>query len=463
MSRRPLVLALALALPGGASATDLLQTFDLARTGDTQLSIAESNTLNTKEGKVQARAALLPQLSGSVGYERSHSSRPGNFQQDEFGNVVAVGDTKGRTYGATLSQSIFDWSRIANLRAERANSTAADYNLNSSNQELITRTSAAYFDVLIAIESLAAAQTNEAAAKKQFDYTQKRLEVGLAPITDVHEARAQYDSARASTILSRNTLDDTYRALTELTGQPISNLQGLPDDFRPELPADQSAQGWVDRAVEQNPALKAAEFQKQAADFGVSSARAGHYPTLSFQGSYSNGANWDSVHGPGSPGISSDSEGHRWGITLNVPLFAGGATQSRVRQALAQRDIADDTVEQTKRALVRNTSNVYQALVAGVSEVEARRLAVVSAQSAYDASEVGLEVGTRTVLDVLQNQRTLFQAQVEYARSKYQYLQNRLLLEQAAGTLERADVEDVNRLLTVNAEARLAPAATSAN
>lgn len=461
MSRRPLVLALALALPFSASATDLLQTFDLARTGDTQLSIAEANTLNTKEGKVQARAALLPQLDGSVGYDRTHSSRPGSFQTDALGNVVSVGDTKGRSYGATLSQSIFDWSRISNLRAERANSTAADYNLNSSNQELITRTSAAYFDVLIAIESLAAAQTNEAAAKKQFDYTQKRLEVGLAPITDVHEARAQYDSARASTILSRNTLDDTYRALTELTGQPISNLQGLPDDFRPELPAEQSAQGWVDRAVEQNPALKAAEFQKQAADFGVSSARAGHYPTLSFLGSYNNGASWDSVHGPGSPGTSRDNEGYKWGVTLNVPLFAGGATQSRVRQALAQRDVADDTVEQTKRALVRNTSNVYQALVAGVSEVEARRLAVVSAQSAYDASEVGLEVGTRTVLDVLQNQRTLFQAQVEYARSKYQYLQNRLLLEQAAGTLERTDIEDVNRLLTVNAEARLAPASTT--
>ncbi len=110
---------------------------------------------------------------------------------------------------------------------------------------------------------------------------------------------------------------------------------------------------------------------------------------------------------------------------------------------------------------MRNTSNVYQALVAGVSEVEARRLAVVSAQSAYDASEVGLEVGTRTVLDVLQNQRTLFQAQVEYASAKYQYLQNRLLLEQAAGTLDRSDVEEVNRLLTVAAEARLAPATTT--
>ena len=453
MSRRPLVLALALALPFGANAADLLQTYELARTGDTQLSASESQTLIDKEGKVQARAALLPQLDGSVGYERSHSSRPGS----------PVGDTKGRSYGVGLSQSVFDWSRVANLRAQQAVSKSADYDLAAANQDLITRTSATYFDVLVAIESLAAAETNESASRKNFDYAQKRLDVGLAPITDVHEARAQYDSARANTILARNILDDAYRALTELTGQPISNLQGLPDDFRPELPADQSAQGWVDRALEQNPNLKSVEFQKESADFGVSSARAGHYPTLAFTGRYGNSADWDSVHGPFSPDISSEAEGYTWGLTLTVPLFSGGATQSRVRQALSQRDIADDQLEQTRRALVRNTSNAYQALVAGVSEVEARRLAVVSAQSAYDASQVGLEVGTRTVLDVLQNQRTLFSAQLEYARSKYNFLQNRLLLEQAAGSLDVADVQDINRLLTVSAEARLSPAATQSN
>lgn len=453
MSRRPLVLALALTLPFGANAADLLQTYELARTGDTQLAASESQTLIDKEGKVQARAALLPQIGGSAGYDRSHSSRPGS----------PVGDTKGRSYGVDFSQSIFDWSRIANLRAQQAVSKAADFDLAAANQQLITRTSATYFDVLVAIESLAAAETNEAASKKNFDYAQKRLDVGLAPITDVHEARARYDSARANTILARNLLDDTYRALTELTGQPVSNLQGLPDDFRPELPADQSAQGWVDRALEQNPGLKSVELQKQSAEYGVSSARAGHYPTISFNGGYSNGAGWDSVHGPASPNISSESEGYQWGITLNVPIFSGGLTQSRVRQALATRDIADETLEQTRRALVRNTSNAYQALVAGVSEVEARRLAVVSAQSAYDASQVGLEVGTRTVLDVLQNQQTLFAAKLEYARSKYNFLQNRLLLEQAAGTLEVSDVQDINRLLTVSAEARLAPADTQTN
>ena len=441
MSRRPLALALALALPSAANATDLMQTYELARTGDPQLSIAESTRLFDKEGAVQARAALLPQITGSAGYELTHSSRPGS----------PTGDGKSRSYGASVNQTIFDWSRIANLRGQRAISQAADYDLASANNELITRTSAAYFNVLIGIESLAAAETNEAASKKQFDYAQKRLDVGLAPITDVHEARAQYDSARANTILARNSLDDSYRALAEITGQPISGLKGLPDDFRPELPAEQNAQSWVDRALEQNPDLKSAEYSLESAQHGVSSARAGHYPTLNFRGAYNNGTDWDSVPGT----LSQDGEGYSWGVTLTVPIFSGGATQSGVRQALAQRDRASDGLEQTRRALIRNTSNAYQALVAGVSEVEARRLAVVSAQSALDASQVGLEVGTRTVLDVLQNQRTLFQAQVEYAQARYRFLQNRLLLEQAAGTLDGADVQDVNRLLTADAEARL--------
>ena len=142
-----------------------------------------------------------------------------------------------------------------------------------------------------------------------------------------------------------------------------------------------------------------------------------------------------------------------------MPIFSGGATQSRVREALANRDVGQDGYEQQKRAIVRNTRNAYQTLDAGISEIEARRLALVSAQAAYEASQVGLEVGTRTVLDVLINQQNLFEAQQTYALAKYNYLQNRLLLDQAAGTLDGSDVQDVNRLLTVDADAQLAPAA----
>lgn len=448
MIRRSLALALAVALsPLVANAADLLQVYEMARNGDPQLASAESNRLYTKEGQVQARAALLPSLGGTASLNRTRTSLEG---------VSGSTTSTARRYSISGEQTLFNWSQFANLRAQRDISKAADFDLESANDDLIVRTATTYFNVLVAIESLSAAQTNEAAAKKQFDYADKRLEVGLAPITDVHEARAQYDQARANTILARNTLADAYQALTELTGQPVQGLRSLPEDFRPELPANR---GDVDRlvadAITQNPALKAQELKVNAAESSVSAARGGHYPTLSLGGSWGKSANWGDSVGASSSGP--DATTNSIGLTLNVPIFAGGATQSYVRQALAQRDMAQDGYEQQKRALDRNTRNAYQAVVAGISEVEARRLAVVSAQSAYDASQVGLEVGTRTVLDVVQNQRTLFQAKLDYAQARYNFLLSRLQLSQAIGGLDVAEVQDVNRLLTQDAEAQLAP------
>ncbi len=474
MNRRPLALALAIALlpAAGVHAEDLLQTYELARAGDPQLAAAESGRLITREGAVQARAALLPQLNGSASYNRSKSTGPSTTNQfDPVTNdfVRINGDsestTNSRRLGVNVDQVLFDFGAFSRVGGQNARSRAADFTLESAGDSLVTRTSKAYFDVLVAIETLAAAEAQETALKKQFDFASKRLEVGLAPITDVHEARAQYDSARANTIVVRNALEDAYQALAEITGQPVRDLKGLPADFQPQLPAERDADGWVAAAIDNNPALKAKELQVQASDSDVNVARAGHLPTLTFGGSYGKNATWgDSTFTSTNPPFSStfptggESRGPSFGVTLNVPIFAGGATQSRVRQAIAQRDVAQDELEQQKRALVRNTRNAYQTLVAGVSEVEARRLALVSAQSAYDASQVGLEVGTRTVIDVLINQQNLFDAQRQYALAKYSFLQNRLLLEQAAGTLDIDDVQDVNRLLTADADAQLSPA-----
>ncbi len=449
MTRRSLALALAAALsPLAANAADLMQVYEMARTGDPQLSAAESNRLYSKEGQVQARAALLPSLNGQATLNRTRT---------ELEGISGSSVGKQRRYVVNADQTLFNWTQFANLRAQRDVSKAADFTLESANDNLIVRTATAYFNVLVAIESLGAAQTNEAAAKKQFDYADKRLEVGLAPITDVHEARAQYDQARADGILARNALEDAYQALTELTGQPVRNLRALPEDFRPELPADRgNVDTLVAEAIAQNPALKAQELLVSAAESGVSAARGGHYPTLSLGGSWGKSAAWGDSIGGSSNGP--DATTNSIGLTLNVPIFSGGATQSYVRQALARRDIEQDTYEQQKRALDRNTRNAWQTVVAGISEVEARRLALVSAQSAYDASQVGLEVGTRTVLDVVQNQRTLFSAQLNYAQSRYQFLLNRLQLSQAIGALDATEVQDINRLLTQDAEAKLQPA-----
>ena len=456
MIRRPLVFALALALlPASAFAEDLLQTYELARGGDPQLSAAESQRLATKEGAVQARAAMLPQINGSAGVSRTFPQGDSTVIDTDGDGIpdTSVGNEGATTrrFGVDADQMVFDFGRINTLRSQRAISRAADFQLDSAGDDLVTRTSQAYFNVLVAMETLAAAEAQEAALKKQFDFADKRLEVGLAPITDVHEARAQYDAARANTIVVRNALEDAYQALTEITGQPIRSLKALPQDFQPQLPSSQGVDEWIAAAIENNPDLKAQEYLLQSADADIQTARAGHLPSLYLGASYSDSK---TVSGGSSFGDGDGNRGGTLSLNLSVPIFSGGATSSRVRQAIAQRDVTQDQLEQLRRGLVRNTRNAYQTLVAGVSEVEARKAAVFSARSAYEASQVGLEVGTRTVLDVLVNQQTLFNAEREYALARYNFLQNRLLLEQAAGSLDVDDVQDVNRLLTVDASAR---------
>ena len=289
MIRRRLVLALAVALlPAAAAAEDLLQTYELARAGDPQFAAAESSRLFTREGAVQARAAMLPQIGGSASIARSESDSDGT--QVFGGTPLPASDSSNesttREYGVNLQQMVFDRSVFTQLKSRKALSRASDFQLEAAGDNLITRTSAAYFNVLIQLETLAAAEAAEAALQKQFEFASKRLEVGLAPITDVHEARAQYDSARANTILSRTQVADAYQALTEITGQPLGSVQGLPADFQPQLPVSEGADTWVQTAFDNNPALQAKQFQVESAEADVQTAQAGHWPTLYLGGRY---------------------------------------------------------------------------------------------------------------------------------------------------------------------------------
>ena len=292
MIRRTLAVSLVLALSSApVFAEDLMQTYELARLNDPQLSIAESSRLSTREGAVQARAALLPSLRGTASLGRAHESRE-------------TGTSRSRNYGATLGQAVFDWAAVSNLRSQRDVSTAADYDLEAAADDVISRTANAYFDVLVALETLTAAEAAEAAFQKQFDYADKRLEVGLAPITDVHEARAQYDGARANTILVRNALQDAYQALAEITGTPVHALKALPEDFKPELPVGGDAEAWVQRAIDTNPSLQASRYSVKASEHGVTAARAGHLPTLDLGATYRNNTGWYSP----SPGVVSATD-----------------------------------------------------------------------------------------------------------------------------------------------------------
>ena len=459
---RPLALALVLAgISAQAFATDLVQAYDLARNRDPQFASSEAQKNAQAEGVVQSRAALLPQVSADLTFNRAQTSSSGN--QVFAGTTTPISstysDSSSRSSGVTVRQSVFDFGNYTRLGASKARARLAESQYDAASDALIVRVADAYFNVLTQIETLASSRAEETAVKRQLDQAEKRLEVGLAPITDVHEARARYDSARAATILQATALDDAYEALAEITGQKLSNLKGLSPDFHPENSDTRTIEEWVQTALDNNPTLKASTEALAAAEKDVGTARAGHLPTLSATANYGDDARWGDSTLRRDPNVlsssGSQSTGPSWGLTLSVPIFSGFATQSRVRQALFQRDAAADALEQEKRSIIRTTRGAYRNLISGAAEVEARRLAVVSAQAAYEAGEAGLEVGTRTIVDVLIAQQNLYLAKREYARSRHAYLVNLLRLRQAAGILEPADLQLVNRYLVADADAAL--------
>ncbi len=459
---RPLSLALLLAgFTAQAHATDLIQAYDLARQNDPQLAASEAQRSAQGEGVVQSRAALLPQLTGDLSYNRSQNQSQGS---EAFGSIVQPptvtnNDSTTHSYGFSLRQSVFDYSNYSRLGASKARARQSDAEYDATANALIVRVADAYFNVLTAIETLASSRAEERSVKRQLDQAEKRLEVGLAPITDVHEARARYDSARANTISTANALDDAYEALAEITGQPLAGLKGLAADYHPENKDSRNVEDWVNLAVQSNPALKAYSEALGAAEKDVETARAGHYPTIAATASWrdnnTSGSNEVLLPSASFANFDNGSRGTSIGVSLSVPLFSGFATQSRLRQALYQRDVVADQFEQQKRAITRQTRGAYRSLVAGQAEVEARRQAVVSAKAAYEAGTAGLEVGTRTIVDVLIAQQQLFQAQREFAVARHAYLVNVLKLRQAAGIIVLADLQAVNAALTVDADAAL--------
>ncbi len=461
---RPLAAAALLVFASAsASAADLMQAYELARQSDPQLAAAESSKLAQGEGVTITRSLLLPQISAEAslrdqdGDSTSVGTRPNEDGTVSFGRSSGNSDTRSRSYGANISQSIYDRSNYTRLRASRARALRAEADYLVANNGLMLRVSESYFRVLNSIDSLVFARAERRAVKRQLDQAEQRFEVGLTAITDVHEARARYDSARASAITAENALDDAREVLAEITGQPLQGFKGLDDTFEPMTPEPQNAEQWVDWALSKNPGLLSSEYALLAAGHDVDTARAAHLPTLSASAGWNDGATWGSS---GSNGVvfpaDSTNGGNSIGITLRVPIFEGFGTQAQVKQTIYNRDVVADQFEQERRAVTRQTRNAYRALQAGISEIGARLQALVSARSALEATEAGFEVGTRTIVDVLLSQQQLFQAQRNYSDSRHTFLVNGLRLRQAAGTIEVKDIQDVNRVLVSDAEAALA-------
>ncbi len=437
----PLALAIA-ASPMLAHGENLPDAYQAARANDPVLAQAEAQRLSSGEAVPQARSQLLPQLNASLSLNQTNGNgtyRDPNGVEQPTPNS---GHVRQRQLSANLDQTILDFSKFSNLKAAHSSVDSADAQYQAQLQSLIIRVSQAYFDVLTAEDELDFAKANEQALARELDQAQQRFNVGLSAITDVQDAKARHDTATAQVITSQNTLDDTREALSQITGQPVGELEKLRDDLpmAPPQPNDQKA--WVDQALQLNPNILAQQYNVETAEHNISTARAGHLPTISAGVSYGKGASWVEngpyVRSPGSTTI---------GLTLNVPLFSGGYTQSVVRQSIHDRDASADALEQQRRQVIRDTRGAFRSVIAGISEVEATKAAVTSSQSAVDANQAGFEVGTRTIVDVLNAQQALTQARSQYSQARHQFILNKLLLKQAAGAVDVKDLEAVNALL----------------
>ncbi len=429
---KPVALKLAAAsllMLGSASlqAEDLLDVYRMAQQSDPTLRAAEAANQAAQQGKAQSRAALLPQINASANV--TQNSRDINGTTNDY-------DSNG--YNLSLVQSLYHHDYYKQLKVADAGIAKANAEYEAARQGLILRASEAYFNLLAAQDNLAAAEASKRAIGQQLRQTKQRFEVGLNAITDVYEAQAGYDAAVAAEIAASNALDIAREGLREITGQEPLVPATLQEEMPLLTPDPADIKAWVEQATKQNLSLIAAEAAARAAAEELSRREAGHYPTLDLVANHSYSDTTDD------PVSGSEYENTSIAVQLSVPIYSGGLTTAKSREARALLTQAQESLEAQRRATEREVRSAYLGVVAGIGQVKARKQALSSAQTALEATQAGFEVGTRTAVDVLNAQQVRYSAQSQYSRSRYDYLLATLKLKQAAGSLSEEDLTLVN-------------------
>tara|TARA_B100000767_G_scaffold39843_2_gene33440 strand:+ start:3243 stop:4709 length:1467 start_codon:yes stop_codon:yes gene_type:complete len=440
-------------------AANLVDIYELALVNDPTLQAAQANFNVSQEIKAKAISQLLPQISASASYseanEDSHSeSYFGNFDISNFpgGNRESQTRTESDTnsYTVTLTQDLFNLSAYFSFKQSHALSKQGELQLAIDQQALIIRTANAYFDVLRGQDNLTSSLAEEKAIKQQLEQTQQRYDVGLIAITDVHESRAAFDLAVANRLTEEVGLGIAYEDLTALTGQAHTNLANLSANFITNRPTPDTAEEWVAFAAKNNLAIKLAAQVAEASNQNAKAKKAAIAPsikaTLRYKDSQQDADNKNLLTLSKQQSYS-NRDGTTAEITLDVPIWAGGFKQAERREAGFQRVRDQANLVAAKRSAFRDARSSFLTTVADTARVNARRLAITSAESALDATEAGYDAGTRNIVDLLNAQRDLFRAQRDYANTRYDFIINSLGLKRAAGILAPDDIYELNNWL----------------
>jgi outer membrane protein len=426
-----LVLSLITVVPS-VQATGLIEVYQRALQNDPQFQAARFEHQAATEARPQALAGLLPTL----GFSYDYSDTTQDIVSSD-NTVFASGSTSFGTtsYTLSLTQPVFRYASIVRLGQSRSEVLRADVQLDVALQELMLRVSEKYLMALASQDQLAFARAEQAADERHFELAQGRVEMGLAPITDLHDAKARLAMVKARTIEAENLLDDALQALREMTGEEIVELATLQRDMALEGPEPAEVAPWVDAALQQNLMLEAQRLAVRVAEKEVARQRAGHYPTLDLIGRYNNNETDGTLFGGGS-----EVETQELMLQLNIPIYEGGMVNSRTRQAASLQRKASQELVREVRAVMRQARSAYLGVQSAISRVQALEQAVVSQNLALDAKQEGFRSGLYTGLAVLDAERDLYQAKQDYALARYDYLLNGLRLKQAAGTLNYEDL-----------------------
>lgn len=420
-----------------AGAVDLLQIYKDALANDSQFSSARAASLAGKERSVQARAGLLPRVGLSGGVSKTNS----NFRPDGAPSAIKT-DSTGNSLTLSLSQPLFNYGSWEQYEQGKLSVLATDIQFEQAKQDLIIRVSQAYFDVLAAENTLQTLQAQKLATSEQLSSAKQNFEVGTQTITDTYEAQSAYDLITAQELAAQGDLEVKRAALRQIIGKDAGDLARVKEGAVLRTPDPTDVSTWVASAEKQNFFVQSSEIALEIAKHEIKKSRAGHLPTIDLV------ANTGRSTGNGNVNVSGVSRPSTIGVQLNMPIFSGFATSSRVTETIALEDKARSDLETARRAAAQSARQSYVGVVSGLAQVKALEAAEISGQSALDSTKLGYQVGVRINIDVLNAQQKLSNTRQSLAKARYDSIVNGLRLKAAAGNLSEADLNDVNALLT---------------
>lgn len=458
------LLCLSALLPCAAQAGDLLRLYDKAQKNDATFNAAQYARDAALQSEPAARALLLPQINGSYQWTQDNTDTSIGYVDPATGTPVTLNQTNGgrdTNLSVILNQPLFDLEHWYRLQEASEKTALAQLNYRAAQQALMLRVAEDYFGLLAAYDGVHSTSAERDALASQLELAKQNMNVGISSITDVQDVQARYDLSVANALDAEQRQAAAIEALEEISKEPLRNIddghvrvvplipEPVPlrlaalreDAVMPVLQAQASA-AWVKYASSNNFDVLAALLQYRAAEHAVDAANSRYLPTVKGTVGYTDLNNQ-------AGGLPTKSSGMTWGIGVSLPIFAGGATRAASREATAIREQRLAEYDGAQRLAERNAGTAYQAVMIGAARVRAYKQAVASSLSAFEASRTGLEIGTRSRIDLLNVQTQRYQAERDYDRARYDYLLAILRLKATGGNLLLRDLELVDKLLVV--------------